>query len=190
MNWPRSPTSPASGRSSTGRRSTCWTASRSRTPSTTPPWQPVVRLEAGTLTGYPADSLIAISVTPNGLHLESAPEPEEHQLLAQTLGFFKEFMEVFGDDLPRNVLDYEWDDDLDVEENLRLQEQFEAEQEAEAAELTAAAEPVGADPARGVSAPGLCPAPRSVHHTGLAGDRHPGPAAAGSRGRHGGGVRF
>ncbi len=57
---------------------------------------PVIRLAASTLTGYPADSLIAISVVPDGLHLESVPEPDEQQRLAQTLGFSEEFMEVFG----------------------------------------------------------------------------------------------
>ena len=37
--------------------------------------EPVIRLSPGTLAGYPAQQLIAITVTPAGLHLEAAPEP-------------------------------------------------------------------------------------------------------------------
>ncbi len=106
---------------------------------------PVIRLAPGTLTGYSAEQLIAITVTPAGLHLEAAPEPEADQLTLQSLGFFDELLEVFGDDIRRIPTEYEWDDDLDVEENSQLQEEFEAEQREEA-EQPDDTEPVGAIP--------------------------------------------
>ena len=106
---------------------------------------PVIRLAHGTLAGYPAEQLIAITVTPTGLHLAAASEPESDQLTHQSLGFFPELLEVFGDDIRRTPMEYEWDDELGVEENLQMQEEFEAEQEAEA-DLADGIEPVGAVP--------------------------------------------
>ena len=91
---------------------------------------PVIRLAPGTLAGYPAEQLIAITVTPSGLHLEAAPEPAPDRLTVQSLGFFDELLEVFGDDIRREPTAHEWDENLDTEENLRTQEEFEADQQA------------------------------------------------------------
>ena len=154
--------------------------------------QPVIRLDAGTLAGYPADSLIAISVTPDGLHLESAPEPEEPiSCWPRRSGSSKSSWRSSATTCRELSAEYEWDDELDVEENLPTAGAVRGGPGSRSgADWTDAAEPVGAIPLEEFLLLACVRHPDLFTDTGLAGDRHPGPATARSRGRHGGGVRF
>ncbi|WP_157695200.1 SEC-C metal-binding domain-containing protein [Nakamurella panacisegetis] len=59
----------------------------------------VLQLAAGTLAEYAAGSLIAITVTDDGLTLAGAPEPEPSELARLSSVVLDDYLEVFGVDL-------------------------------------------------------------------------------------------